>query len=165
MNASQSRPAEVRVQPATTDDIGSWLEIVREVEPAFGPMPDFETTLARKIDQGNALCVRRAGEGQAVIDGGVLVGGVGSDRWIRWLAVRAGARRLGIGKALVVAAIDRCGLNATVSLDTFGADSAFGCPARTLYSQLGFEAGDMVGAGPEGGTRQRFVRAATGPTR
>jgi hypothetical protein len=35
----------MRVIAATEADVGSWLEIVREVEPLFGPMPDFRTTL------------------------------------------------------------------------------------------------------------------------
>jgi hypothetical protein len=41
----------------TRDDVASWLEIVREVEPLFGPMPDFESTLRRNIGRGTALCV------------------------------------------------------------------------------------------------------------
>ncbi len=36
---------------ATQADISSWLEIVREVEPLFGPMPDFKVTLLQKIGE------------------------------------------------------------------------------------------------------------------
>ncbi|MGC1289368.1 MAG: hypothetical protein WA895_41145, partial [Streptosporangiaceae bacterium] len=46
------------VSEGTEDDVASWLEIAREVEPLFGPMPDFESTLRRNISRGTALCVR-----------------------------------------------------------------------------------------------------------
>ena len=39
------------VHLATLADITSWLEIVREVEPLFGPMPMFDATLENKIAQ------------------------------------------------------------------------------------------------------------------
>ncbi len=161
MSASRSRPTPARVRPAATDDVVSWLQIVREVEPAFGPMPDFDATLLRKIEQGNARCVRREGASPTVVDGGVLLGGVGDDRWIRWLAVRVSARGHGIGAALVADAIAWAGPACALSLDTFGADNPFGLPARRLYARFGFEAREMVGRGPEGGTRQRFVRPPT----
>ena len=48
----------MRAELATTMDVPSWSEIVREVEPLFGSMPDFEAMLMRKIDQGAALCIR-----------------------------------------------------------------------------------------------------------
>jgi len=35
----------MNAMPATESDIPTWLEIVREVEPLFGPMPDFEVIL------------------------------------------------------------------------------------------------------------------------
>ena len=42
----------MRAELATTMDVPSWSEIVREVEPLFGSMPDFEAMLIRMIDQG-----------------------------------------------------------------------------------------------------------------
>jgi hypothetical protein len=42
----------MRAELATTLDVPSWSEIVREVEPLFGSMADFEAMLVRKIDQG-----------------------------------------------------------------------------------------------------------------
>ena len=77
---------------AATADVASWLELVSEVEPLFGPMPDFETTLLRKIEQRSALCVR-SGD-LSVVLGGILLGGHAPCGWIRWLAVRSCARRL-----------------------------------------------------------------------
>jgi hypothetical protein len=35
----------VTVSEATPGDVASWLEIAREAEPLFGPMPDFESVL------------------------------------------------------------------------------------------------------------------------
>jgi hypothetical protein len=35
---------------ATPGDMATWLEIVSEVVPLFGPMPDFEALLRRKIE-------------------------------------------------------------------------------------------------------------------
>jgi hypothetical protein len=75
---------------AAAADVASWLEIVAEVEPLFGPMPNFETRLLRKIDQGAALCVR-AGDSASVL-GGVLLSAGTPNGWIRWLAVRSSAR-------------------------------------------------------------------------
>jgi hypothetical protein len=58
------------VGEATREDVASWLEVVREVELLFGPMPDFESVLFRNIGRGTALCVRDA-SGQVL--GGVLL--------------------------------------------------------------------------------------------
>ena len=140
------------VQPAVEADVPSWLEIVREVEPLFGPMPDFETTLLRKIGQQAALCVR---SGETAVLGGILLGGTREHGWIRWLAVRSKARAGGVGTSLVEAAVRRFKTAKTISLDTFREEETAGWPARRLYSRLGFVAGPLVEA--EGQLRQRFV--------
>ena len=140
------------VQPAVEADVPSWLAIVREVEPLFGPMPDFETALLRKIGQQAALCVR---SGEASVLGGILLGGTREHGWIRWLAVRTKARAGGVGTSLVDAALRRLKTAKTISLDTFREEETAGWPARRLYSRLGFVAGPLVGA--EGQLRQRFV--------
>jgi ribosomal protein S18 acetylase RimI-like enzyme len=137
-------------------DVVSWLEIVREVEPLFGLMPDFEKTLLRKIEQKSALCVRAGNEdGPAVVLGGMLLGGTSADGWIRWLAVRGSARRGGIGRCLVRAALDRMGEADTISLDTFCEEMVAGRPARRLYAQMGFSPG--VTGEADGQLCQRFV--------
>lgn len=145
------RPA---VRLATIADIVSWLEIVREVEPLFGPMPQFDVTFKNNVARGTALC---ADDGIGGVAGGLLLGGQAPDHWIRWLAVRRSARGQGIGEALVEEAMARCPAPCTISLATFGADNAQGKPARELYQRLGFLAGEMLARGPEGGTRQRFT--------
>jgi hypothetical protein len=58
------------VSEGTRDDVASWLELAREVEPLFGPTPDFEATIRRNISRGTALCVRDA-DGRVL--GGVLL--------------------------------------------------------------------------------------------
>jgi len=145
-------PPAVRL--ATTADMPSWLEIVREAEPLFGPMPMFEVTLNNNIAHGSALCVRGA---SGEVSGGLLLGGETPDNWIRWFAVRRSGRKRGAGSALVDAVLDRCPAPCTISLATFGADNLEGQPARRLYERFGFVAGETLPRGPEGGTRQRFT--------
>ena len=138
---------------AGIDDIPSWLEIVREVEPLFGAMPKFDVTLASNIAGRSALCVH---DDLGVVVGGLLLGGTPPDNWIRWLAVRKSVRGQGVGTSLIQEALSRCAIPCTVSLATFGADNADGRPARALYERLGFVACEMLPRGPEGGTRQLY---------
>jgi GNAT superfamily N-acetyltransferase len=143
----------VTVSRATEADIASWLALVREVEPLFGPMPMFDVTLRNNIARRSAFCVR---EGD-VVSGGVLLGGTAPDNWIRWLAVRQAVRRRGIGAALLEEVLRCWPAPCTISLATFGADNPDGRAARRLYERHGFEARAMLPRGPEGGTRQLYV--------
>jgi GNAT superfamily N-acetyltransferase len=140
------------VREATREDVASWLEIVREAEPLFGPMPDFESVLFRNISRGTALCIRDA-SGQVL--GGVLLHPP-PDASIRWLAVRASARRGGVGRALVAEVLRRCKPPCEVLVETFGADNTEGRPARALYESFGFVPAEHLPDSPEGGSRQRF---------
>lgn len=137
---------------ATEDDIPSWLEIVREVEPLFGPMPAFDGTLARTIARSGAWCVR-------AVDGTVLAGMILSPperATIDWLAARRSARGQGHGRELVAHALQVFADAPEVLVDTFGEDNLEGRPARSLYASFGFIAAEELDRGPEGGTRQRF---------
>lgn len=118
----------------------------------FGPMPDFESTLRRNISRGTALCVRDAG-GQVL--GGVLLRAAPHTQ-ISWLAVRASARRRGVGRALLADARRRYLPPCEVLADTFGEDNIEGHPAGRLYESFGFVPGEYLPDGPEGGSRQRF---------
>jgi ribosomal protein S18 acetylase RimI-like enzyme len=145
----------MRAQIATATDVPSWLEIVREVEPLFGPMPDFEATLLRKIEERCALCIRSSdADASSPVLGGMLLGGTREQGWIRWLAVRSSARRRGVGQGLVQEAIRLLRAAKTISLDTFREENAAGWPARRLYARFGFVAGGLVER--EGALRQRF---------
>jgi len=146
----------MRAELATTMDVPSWSEIVREVEPLFGSMPDFEAMLIRKIDQGAALCIRSHSEGDAAcVLGGLLLGASPPQGLIRWLAVRSRARGTGIGRCLVEAAIKRLKRFDRISVDTFRAENIGGRAARRLYERVGFVAGPLVEVG--GVPRQRYV--------
>ena len=137
---------------AERQDVSSWLEIVREVESLFGPMPNFEATLMRNVERRSAICVRD-------VHGRVLGGALLRDTphaQIAWLAVRMSARGQGIGRVVVAEALRRYGSAAEVTVDTFGEDNAEGRPARRLYESFGFSAAERLERGPEGGTRQRF---------
>jgi GNAT superfamily N-acetyltransferase len=130
------------------------MDLVREVEPLFGPMPDFDATLRRNIARGSAFCVLHGEQ----VAGGMLVGGpTPRDRWIRWLAVTAADRRHGVGASLVDKALALFAPPCTVSLHTFGDDNPDGTAARRLYLRFGFEPREMADPGPEGGSRQLFV--------
>ncbi len=142
----------VIAREATREDVASWLEIVREVEPLFGPMPGFESVLVRNIGRGTALCARDA-SGQVL--GGALLQAPPDTR-ITWLAVRASARRRGIGRALVAEALRRCQPPCEVLVDTFGSDKAEGRAARGLYESFGFTPAERLPDGSDGGSRQRF---------
>ena len=137
---------------ANEDDIASWLEVVREVEPLFGPMPTFDGTLKRTIARAGAWCVRDA-------TGVVLAGMILSPAeraTIDWLAVRRSGRGQGHGRDLVAHALQAFAGADQVIVDTFGEDNVEGRPARRLYESFGFVAAEELDRGPEGGTRQRF---------
>jgi len=140
----------VHPQLATPVDVPSWLELVREVEPLFGRMPDFEATLVTKIEERDAFCVRS----ETQVLGGMLLGGTREHGWIRWLAVRASARGQGIGQRLVETALEHMSAANTISLDTFREENVPGRPARRLYVRLGFVPGPLIEA--QGAPRQRF---------
>jgi GNAT superfamily N-acetyltransferase len=143
----------MRVMAATTADIPSWLEIVDEVEPLFGPMPDFRTTLENNIRRGTALAARSK-DGSVL--GGVLFSIRADHAVISWLAVRSTHRRAGIGTVLLSQAL-RLTSPLDVVVDTFGPDNAGGAPARRLYARGGFIALDAQSVGPDGTTREQWL--------
>lgn len=162
LGASGAALGRMRTMPdlAGERDIPSWLEIVSEVEPLFGPMPAFDGTLRRTIARSGAWCVRDD-------EGTVLAGLILSPperSTIGWLAARRSARGRGHGRALVAHALREFATAREVIVDTFGDDNLEGRPARRLYESFGFVAAEELEHGPEGGTRQRF-RLACAPER
>jgi GNAT superfamily N-acetyltransferase len=144
----------MRVGLAVPSDIPSWLEIVHEVEPLFGPMPGFEATLAKNIDRGRAVVVRE-------MDGSVLAGALLGAREgrgvVAWLAVRASAQRRGVGRLLLADVLGRFPAGEDVVVDTFGDDHPGGAAARGLYASAGFEQVQRLPSGPDGGSRERWL--------
>jgi hypothetical protein len=41
----------VQINLAQHDDVAPWLRLAEDVVPLFGPMPDFDAVLVRKIAQ------------------------------------------------------------------------------------------------------------------
>ena len=145
---------------ASSADLPAWRVLAREVEPLFGPMvgvPAFEEALARKVSRGQALCVREVdGDAGAPLLGGLLWSSHPPRYQIGWLAVTARARRQGVGRQLVAAALARVEPPASVDVVTFGDDNLAGLPARQFYLDLGFQPAEPAPTGPEGGSRQVF---------
>jgi len=143
----------LKAETAARSDIGSWLELAAEVEPLFGPMPHIATHIRRGIDRGTALVVRDPRE---VVLGAALLSAHETDRQIYWLAVRASARRGGVGRVLMTEIVRRCPAPGSLSVLTFGPDAAGGEPARSLYRSFGFLA-QQTSPACQNGSRQLFV--------
>ena len=142
------------VSLAETNDIASWITLTEQVVPLFGPMPDFEAVLQRKISRQQAFCARS--DSDRAIAGGMLIGGTGCEFWIRWLAVSREHRRCGIGRMLVKIAIANAPAKSVIYVDTFlegdnGAEAAAG-----LYESCGFEPAGIWRT--DDGVRQRYSR-------
>jgi GNAT superfamily N-acetyltransferase len=144
----------LKAEAAGDADMASWLELAAEVEPMFGPMPNFATHAERGIRRGTALVVR---DPQDTVLGAALLGAHRRERHIRWLAVRPGARRRGVASVLLAEILCRWPAPGDIEVITFGADVPYGGPARALYQSVGFVAAQTERPGPECGSRQRFV--------
>ena len=144
---------QMDVVKARSSDVASWMELVAEVEPLFGPMPAFTEVIQKHIHRGSAFVVR---DDHNNVLGAVLRGGQPPQIQIRWLAVRSAARRSGIGRALIAAALRDLPTPCRVDVVKFGADTPAGAAARGLYMAFGFHPKEHLPTGPEGGSRQRF---------
>jgi ribosomal protein S18 acetylase RimI-like enzyme len=148
------------VDHATPADVTSWLDLTRELEPLFGPMPAFDSTLQRNIERGSALTVR-ALDGQVL--GGVLFGRDDRHGVIGWLGVRSNARRGGVGKALLSRAISELPAGLDVVVDTFGPDIPNGLAARALYAAAGFHLMEPLPSAADGSSRERWLLRRASP--
>ncbi len=147
---------QLRAEPAATEDLTSWLQLAREVEPLFGAMPDFAGHAARAVERNSGIVVRDRDD--AVL-GAALTSHRPGERHINWLAVRESARRRGVGRVLLAEILRRWPEPGDIDVATFGPDVAGGTAARGFYLSAGFVAAEMLPAGPGGGSRQRFVLA------
>jgi len=144
----------LRAEAAADRDLASWLELVREVEPLLGPMPDFVAHARRAVDRGSGFVVRDRDD---TVLGAALLSHSPASRKIHWLAVRADARRRGVARVLLAAIMARWPPPDDIEVVTFGPHVSYGQPARALYESAGFRPAEILPAGPEGGSRQRFV--------
>jgi ribosomal protein S18 acetylase RimI-like enzyme len=140
----------MHVVRAVEADFLPWLQLAAEVEPLFGPMvnePVFHSALNRCIGCGTAWCVRTdAGQPGSVLLGGILYSERPALCHIEWLAVRARARRAGVGRMLVLHLLSLMQTPCQVELVTFASGIPEGRPARLFYQRLGFEPAEL---GPE----------------
>ena len=147
---------QLRAEPAAAEDLTSWLQLAREVEPPFGPMPDFAAHAAQAVERNSGIVVRDRDD--AVL-GAALMSHRAGERHVNWLAVRESARRRGVARALLAEILRRWPGPGDVDLVTFGPEVAGGAAARAFYLSAGFMAAEMLPAGPDGRSRQRFVLA------
>ena len=130
------------------------MELAKEVEPLFGPMPDFRRYATRGVARGTALVVR---SGEGAVLGAALLSQEFPKRTIRWLAVRKSARRLGVGARLVREILHRWPPPGDIHVVTFGPDVEGGVPARRMYERFGFRPGRHMEPAADGTSRQEFV--------
>lgn len=157
------RPETLRVVEAGDLDLQPWLNLARQVEHLFGPMVGhgFDRAIEANIARGSAFCVRDPDD-RATLAGGLLFDYRDAPSYeLSWLAVSAAHRRLGIGRALLVHALERTVEPSRVRVVTFGPDHPGGSDARSFYASFGFVPGPMLEKGPEGGSRQEFLLEQT----
>jgi len=146
-----------QVEPATEDDVQSWLRLALEVEPLFGPLiaTGFEERLRANIRRHSAFCVRSPSDG--VLLGGVIFDSREAPTYdVSWLAVAQDQRRQGVGVALLEYCLALAEVPCVVRVITFGPENPGGEAARGLYVRFGFRAQAEVIATPEG-PRQEFI--------
>lgn len=127
----------MRIDVVKKTDIANWLELVREVEPLFGPMigeAGFQEGLAEAIAEERAFGVRNDCDKLC----GVVV--VSYERnEIEWLAVACNERKNGYGGKLLKHAITKLNSTKPVTVQTFDKSVPAGLAARNLYLQCGFQ--------------------------
>ncbi|RWX36006.1 GNAT family N-acetyltransferase [Rhizobium leguminosarum] len=145
----------VQISLAQHDDVAPWLRLAEDVVPLFGPMPDFDAILVRKIAEQRTFSAR-TDIGSAGFIGGVLIGGSDLKHAIRWLAVSSEFRRLAVGKMLIEAALSSIPSDSTVHVDTFIAGSPGAEATKRLYKGCGFVPLEVWREGEV--VRQRYMR-------
>ncbi|MDE7194543.1 MAG: GNAT family N-acetyltransferase [Oscillospiraceae bacterium] len=125
-------------------DIGSWIELVREVSPGFPgleteeALKEHKNTVLKFMGEERALCVKIRGE-----IAGVLLFSV-KHNMICCLAVSPAHRRAGVASALLAAALERLDRSRDITVSTFRDGDEKGVAPRALYRKFGFEEGELV---------------------
>jgi GNAT superfamily N-acetyltransferase len=130
------------------NDINTWLELSKEVEPLFGDMAgsaDFKNGIVHCISASSALCVENDGR---EIEGIIAFDKAANE--ICWLAVRNKARSKGYGRQLLDAALGHLDRSRPVIVQTFAPDVKEGEAARKLYLRFGFVDFKDAGKNPAG---------------
>jgi ribosomal-protein-alanine acetyltransferase len=132
------KPAQVQLRPAATSDLDAILAIERATDTAPHWPHAAYTEILGATDPARCLIVAHTDEVVAGFAVGVLHATTDSERIaeLESIAVAAGARRYGIGRALCAAVIDWCrSQGATEVVLEVRADSI---GAIALYVALGF---------------------------
>jgi len=130
------------------DDINSWLELIREVEPLFGPMASdahFLQAIKDVIIQQEAFCIRETAN---VLCGVIVISKAKNE--IEWFAVAKEERKKGYGSILLKHAIAQLDPNRPITVQTFAEDTPEGLGARKLYLKAGFTEIQKAGPNPAG---------------
>lgn len=117
-------------------DIEDWLELIKEVEPLFGPMigeVGFDETIKTVIKEKRAYCIR---ESKGKLCGVIIISSINNE--IEWFAVATGQQGKGYGKALLSYAMKSLDQNRPIIVQTFDASVSQGIAARKLYEKFGF---------------------------
>lgn len=136
------------IETVKPTDIDSWLELVKEVEPLFGPMigtPGFCEALTEVIQEQRAYCIK-ANDG--ILYGAIVINHKNNE--IEWFAVSKKKRRMGYGTALLRFAINKLDNKRPITVQTFDNTVIEGSSARKLYVAMGFQELEEAGFNPAG---------------
>jgi GNAT superfamily N-acetyltransferase len=148
------------VRPGRPGDLVPWLEIVHEVEPLFGPMPDFRLHAERGIARGTALVAVDDGD----VHGACLLSRDDVPHEIRWLAVAERHRRRGAG-SLLLESIENRWQTGDIRVVTFAPSVPGSAAARRLYESRGFELQGPATTAHDGSQRDLYVLPGARRTR
>ncbi len=138
----------MRIEPVKNCDIVDWLELVREVEPLFGPMigtAGFPEHLAMVVGEERAFCVRNE---RGELSGVIVVSHEKNE--IEWLAVASRDQQNGFGEKLLQYAINQLDGQRPIAVQTFAEGVPGGAGARKLYRKCGFDESESAGLNPAG---------------
>jgi GNAT superfamily N-acetyltransferase len=136
------------IEFVTNNDMHSWLELAKEVEPLFGPMVEdrgFQDGLKAVIAEKRAYCIR---ENSKILYGVIVISKTKNE--IEWFAVATKARRKGYGELLLRYAVDHLDAMRPIMVQTFDKTVSDGIGARKLYLKMGFRDFEKAGLNPAG---------------
>ena len=134
----------MEVEYGTLQDIGSWMELVRQVRWNFpgletqAALEDHRQTVLRFMGENRALCMKN---GDKVI--GVLLLSK-KHNMICCLAVDPAHRRSGIASALLEKALFELDRSQDITVTTFRENDEKGTAPRALYKRFGFAEGKLL---------------------
>jgi len=148
LDENLAKEISMRIKAVKNSDIENWLELVREVEPLFGPMigeAGFQAGLIEAIIKKRTFGVCNSCGKLCRI---IVVSYERNE--IEWLAVASNDRKNGYGRKLLKYAIAKLNPAKPVTVQTFDKIVPAGLAARNLYLQCGFQEIGQAGLNPAG---------------